>query len=333
MIALVFFLAAQDPQISSLRAEEHSLLDQLDDALLQKQKLDTRIAALQREAHNLENGVAESEHALQKTNDRMATVLESSRTQVRALRQIVRGGALRSMLGADSMAAAVRGARMLARWLTQDVRVLSTQLAEARALDERRLAFQHNLEYARDVQSGAQETREAAVENQGHIAELLARVREERSSHERAYYESKEAEAKLERPSDAAVASDPFFVLRGHLPWPTKVSGLEPFGVFHDDNFGTAVQRSGVRLRGYANVTAVAAGQVSFADTIAGLGKVVVIEHTPYFTTVYAGLESLFVKKGANLSAATLLGRSSGMLDFEIRRGVVPEDPQPWFQP
>ena len=46
-----------------------------------------------------------------------------------------------------------------------------------------------------------------------------------------------------------------------------------------------------------------------------------------------AALDTVSVKKGATVAAATRsIGHASvGGLDFEIRRGVVPEDPEPWL--
>ena len=198
-VRMVFALliAAQDPAIASLRAEERSLLDQLDDALDQKRTLDCPPKDARRRAKQ-PSLPASPKPKLRSPRLTAAWPPSSTRRE----RSCVRCAKSRAAAFFARCLAPIRWPRrcaVLARWRApgsrQDVRVISLHLSDARALAEKRDAFSHNLDYARDVATSNADTRRTASDNEAHIAELLQpRVREERSAHEHAYYENKELE-------------------------------------------------------------------------------------------------------------------------------------------
>lgn len=83
-----------------------------------------------------------------------------------------------------------------------------------------------------------------------------------------------------------------------------------------------------------SHVRSVAAGRVLFADTYAGYGKLVTVEHKGGYVSLYGHLHEILVNPGQVIKAGEIVGRvgSTGMatgphLHFEWRHNGRPIDP------
>ena len=101
------------------------------------------------------------------------------------------------------------------------------------------------------------------------------------------------------------------------------------------------VNRNGIDIGAEAGATvkAVQKGTVAYADTFAGFGRVVIVDHGGRFYTLYGHLASVDVSKGAAVEAGDDLG-TVGMaptggpsLYFEVRIDGRPADPVQWLKP
>jgi septal ring factor EnvC (AmiA/AmiB activator) len=79
-------------------------------------------------------------------------------------------------------------------------------------------------------------------------------------------------------------------------------------------------------------------GTVAFADTFAGYGKLVIVDHGAQAFTLYGHLLDIPVARGARVSQGDLVG-SSGFallgvpgLYFELRVDGRPVDPLQWLR-
>lgn len=80
------------------------------------------------------------------------------------------------------------------------------------------------------------------------------------------------------------------------------------------------------------SVRTVAAGRVVFADTQAGYGRLVILDHGDRYYTVYGGLAGPEVGVGDELSRGARVGSASGSaLRFEVRRGTRTLDARAWL--
>ncbi|MDE6557004.1 MAG: M23 family metallopeptidase, partial [Duncaniella sp.] len=92
-----------------------------------------------------------------------------------------------------------------------------------------------------------------------------------------------------------------------------------------------------IETRPGANVRAVFAGTVSAIFRQDGFNSIVMLRHGNYIT-VYAGLGSVSVKSGQNVTAGQTLGTvytpsgDSPLLHFEIRREREKLNPQAWVR-
>lgn len=102
------------------------------------------------------------------------------------------------------------------------------------------------------------------------------------------------------------------------------------------------IDSPGIEIEAAAN----AAARSVFAGTVTNIYKVdneynyvVLVKHGSY-TTVYAGLKTLNVKKGDSVKAGQSLGSlfpdvndtSHAVLHFQVRKGTTKLDPQAWIK-
>jgi septal ring factor EnvC (AmiA/AmiB activator) len=94
-----------------------------------------------------------------------------------------------------------------------------------------------------------------------------------------------------------------------------------------------------IRAPAGADVHAVAAGRVVFADWLRGFGNLLVIDHGDGFLSVYGNNESLLAAVGAAVEAGdpvATVGSTGGVAEpglyFEIRLKGRPIDPLRWAQ-
>jgi septal ring factor EnvC (AmiA/AmiB activator) len=121
------------------------------------------------------------------------------------------------------------------------------------------------------------------------------------------------------------------------MGWPLTGSMIAGFGGKLPDG-----RRSEGVLIGAAagsDVTAVADGQVVFADWMNGYGMILIVDHGGGVMSLYAHNDALLrdagdrVRKG---DAVARVGNSGGQgrpaLYFELRRGGKPVDPRSWLR-
>jgi septal ring factor EnvC (AmiA/AmiB activator) len=138
--------------------------------------------------------------------------------------------------------------------------------------------------------------------------------------------------------SDYPIASEqPFSEHRGRLTWPVAGTLLHDFG---QPRAGGGIKWNGVVLaapRG-REVRAVYHGRVAFADWLAGMGLLVIVDHGEGYMTLYGYNETIQANAGDWVAPGDVIatvGDSGGQprsgLYFELRRGTRPENPRRWI--
>jgi septal ring factor EnvC (AmiA/AmiB activator) len=137
--------------------------------------------------------------------------------------------------------------------------------------------------------------------------------------------------------SDYPITSEePFSEHRGRLTWPVAGTLLRDFG---QPRVGGELKWNGVVLaapRG-REVRSVYHGRVAFADWLAGMGLLVIVDHGEGYMTLYGYNETILKNAGDWVAPGDVLatvGDSGGQAEpglyFEIRRGTEPLNPRRW---
>jgi len=128
----------------------------------------------------------------------------------------------------------------------------------------------------------------------------------------------------------AALPIGPF---RGSLEWPVAGAVRQRF-----QRGTTAVNGIDIAAAEGAPVQAIHDGMVAFADTFAGFGRLIILDHGGQTFSLYGNLASLDVEKGARIEQGRPLGTvgvaptGAAGLYFELRVEGRPVDPQLWLR-
>jgi len=164
-------------------------------------------------------------------------------------------------------------------------------------------------------------------------AERLARLRRQQSGLESLLAQLRRATASL---PPQALGNGPFAHFRGRLLRPVAGRIIHAYG---------QVRAGGLRWQGDlfattrgAPVRAVSQGRVIYADWLAGLGLLIIIDHGDGYMSLYGHNARLYESVGQHVAAGQTIaaaGDSGGgarpELYFEIRRAGRPLDPQVWL--
>lgn len=164
-------------------------------------------------------------------------------------------------------------------------------------------------------------------------AERLRRLRRQQHGLENLLAALRRAEARMpaERPPHR------FARLRGRLPWPVAGRLIARFG----QRRGGGLRWDGdlIATRLDAPVRAVAPGRVIFADWLAGLGLLIIVDNGGGYMSLYGHNDHLYARVGEQVTAGQLIaaaGDSGGVsrpeLYFGIRHGTRPVDPRLWLE-
>lgn len=116
--------------------------------------------------------------------------------------------------------------------------------------------------------------------------------------------------------------------------WPVDGPLISPFGL-RREGVGFGVHHGvDIRVPTGTAVRAMAPGRVTFAGSMRGYGRVVMIDHGGDVATVYAHLSQVQAQEGQAVGARDVIGLSGASgnastphLHFEIIRGGTAEDP------
>ncbi|MDE2050691.1 MAG: peptidoglycan DD-metalloendopeptidase family protein [Gammaproteobacteria bacterium] len=205
----------------------------------------------------------------------------------------------------------------------QDAKLASLQAAQQAQVTALQQARSHRMQVLASISAQTQ-TR----------AERLARLRRQRGDLESLLAQLRRATASLP-PED--LGHSPFAQMRGKLPRPVAGSIIERYG---------EVRAGGLRWQGDlfaaqrdAPVRAVSQGRVVYADWLAGLGLLIIIDHGGGYMSLYGHNARLYESVGQHVTAGQTIaqaGDSGGSarpeLYFEIRRQGKPLDPRQWLR-
>ncbi len=211
-----------------------------------------------------------------------------------------------------------------------------TDLRQQAAVEENRIAGLARAQAAElDALNAAQNQR------QDLLATLKAKIAEEGSQIQRLAAEEQDLARLIAELtsilSDYPITSEePFSKFRGRLTWPVAGTLLHDFG---QPRASDQVKWNGVVLaapRG-REVRSIYHGRVVFADWLAGMGLLVIVDHGEGYMTLYGYNETTLKSAGDWVAPGDVIatvgdsgGQQQSGLYFEIRKGTKPVNPRRW---
>jgi septal ring factor EnvC (AmiA/AmiB activator) len=360
--------AAAQKQLEIVRARIKALSDQqraLDDqrgaATKSLREVDGKVAAAQRDLHGTEATIATLQTQLEQLQRQQSELAAGLSRQRAALATLLRSAyalgnhaQLQLLLEQDRMSDLARVLayhRYFERDRQQRIDGLKAQLQTLAQVSEQVKARQQELIAARARQQDELAALAAQRAARGKfVASLDASYRDQHArldalgrdetNTERLLARLRAAMARIARtpavpkaqrkPGDANIPVGP-------LKLPLTGQVLAGFGGIMPDGH----RSNGLLIAGAAGaeVHAVAAGRVAYADWLKGYGLLLIIDHGGGWMTLYAFNDSLLKNVGDNVSAGQAIasvGSSGGQgrpaLYFELRHDGQPADPRGWLR-
>ena len=219
--------------------------------------------------------------------------------------------------------------------VTEKIRELADMHSEV-AAEEARLA-----DLARTRSAELEKLAEVQAERQTLLGALKERMAAEGREIERLAAQEKDLARLIAELtsilSDYPITSEePFSDFRGRLTWPVAGTLLRDYG---QPRVGGELKWNGVVLaapRG-REVRSVYHGRVAFADWLAGMGLLVIVDHGEGYMTLYGYNETILKNAGDWVAPGDVIatvgdsgGQTEAGLYFEIRRGTQPLNPRRW---
>lgn len=367
LAAIAATAVAQDPELAQLKARELEQVREKISAL--KSSMDARaeerdrvtgelqaaevliaekrafLRDLERQHADSEKNKGDIEDRLARREDELAGEMGQLAVQVKAAYTSGRQERLKLLLNQHdpaTMGRLLTYYRYMSDYRGENIETVNgyiAELAELRAevaVEESRLAVLTNTRAAE-----LRELDAAQAERQALLTSLKARIADESAQIDRLAAEERDLARLIGELSsilsDYPITSEePFSNLKGNLTWPVAGRLIHDFG---QPRAGGKVTWNGVVLaapRG-SEVRSIYHGRVVFADWLAGMGLLVIVDHGEDYLTLYGYNETTLKTAGDWVAPGDVIatvGDSGGQqqtgLYFEVRKGTRPQNPRQW---
>jgi septal ring factor EnvC (AmiA/AmiB activator) len=326
-----------------LALEARTLLGDLRRLELDRQIKDEQL----RQAKADEEGVVTDIGALSQELARLEEEEQAERPELRArlveLYKLGQGGYLRLFLSSADARNLGQASRMVAAIAQRDRERLAAHQRRVEELQTSRRTLEQRRTELASLRSAAERAQTAAAQAVQKQNDLIRDIDRRRDLNAQLAGELTATSQRLQATlgdlaggANAAPApATPLVAFRGELEWPAAGAIRHRFG--RTSGSGSA---NGIEIATAVGmpVRAVHEGTVAFADTFAGYGKLVIVDHGAQAFTLYGHLLDIPVARGARVSQGDTVG-SSGFallgvpgLYFELRVDGRPVDPLQWLR-
>ncbi len=339
-------------RISELKISMDRAAEQRDEVTTELQEAEvtiaekrTRLRSLEREREHTERQRAELEVAIDERETELEAEVGELSDQLRAAYMSGNQERLRLLLNQQDPAELGRMMayyRYLNDYRRENIDIVTTRITELAELYSQVAAEEARLQTITNERSAELARLDTAQERRRTLlASLQQQLTDEGLEIERLAAEERDLARLIDELrtilSDYPISSEePFAEHRGRLTWPVAGALVHDFG---QPRVGGGLRWNGVVLaapRGQ-EVRAVYHGRVAFADWLAGMGLLVVVDHGDGYMSLYGYNETILKNAGDWVAPGDVIatvgdsgGQQRSALYFEIRRGTEPLDPGTW---
>jgi septal ring factor EnvC (AmiA/AmiB activator) len=353
-------LREEQRKAAEARARETSVLAEIE-------KIERRLADKQREVGRLDGRITKASadavtlrSEIQQLEGQRGGQQEALARRLRAMYKVhAQGGALPMLLSGEDPMTRAAAMRHLTSLAALDARLIQEYRGTSDRLEDRKSREESRQRELATLRSDAQREQAEIDRDAAKRRILLAKVRDERTYHERMVGELTEATKRLEAfirdlqarqrrlakvPPSRSTPEAPgtgFAGLRGRLPWPADGRVVAAFGARVHPRFGTRTFRNGVDIEAVEgkDVAAVYAGHVIYTGWFKGYGNLIILDHDNEYYTLYAHIADIAVKEGDDVHQGQRIGTvgETGSLEgprlyFEVRHQGKPQNPEQWLR-
>jgi septal ring factor EnvC (AmiA/AmiB activator) len=350
----------KERELERVRERISELKDRMDDRAAERDRITrdlqaaevvisehrTQLAELERQRTLSEKRIAELEAEAREREAELGQETELLAAQVRAAYTNGRQERVKLLLNQHDPASLGRMMayyRYLSEHRGENIAAVNRHLSELTELQREAATERDRLaSLAAETEAEVGRLDRAQAQRRELLASLKSKMQEEGAEIERLAAEEKDLTRLINELtsilSDYPITSDaPFTELKGALTWPVAGTLLHDFG---QPRAGGGLKWNGVVLaapRG-REVRAVYHGRVVFADWLAGLGLLVIVDHGEGYMTLYGYNETTLKSAGDWVAPGDVIatvgdsgGQARSSLYFEIRQGAKPVDPRGWI--
>ena len=334
--------------LDRIRQGESSVLEVLDEIEgsldRKRRKLETLNSRLRERQRELEEATRAARAASAAFDDGRTALTG----RLRALYRWQRAGTPFVLLNGEfSVAELMRRKRHLDTLLARDRNLIRTLSRNARRSRGLRLAVEAGRRELTEERDAVAALRDELTEEHARRRETLDSLRRERVLREKTLGELEEAARRLQGIIDLSeksrrpVREGAPGLAAARLELPVAGRIVSGFGVHKHPELNVDVHRPGIDIVAPvgAEIRAVEAGSVLYAERLSGYGKMLIIDHGRRYYTVYGHLSKLDKAVGDRVERGERIARAGGggpsgqsRLYFEVRKNGKPVDPIPWFR-
>jgi septal ring factor EnvC (AmiA/AmiB activator) len=298
------------------------------------EKIDVRIAALQKERNSLQT-------ASEETQDKVR----------RRLTVLYKGGEIglaKVLLGATATPYEVAENQFyLARMVRHDRQLIDDYRTQVNDLEKKLVELQE----LRETQARVTERRAREQSALGKAGQdkrrLLTEIRKDEALLSEYLAELREKAARLsdlvkkletDLVQTYTEGSSPFQEQKGRLAWPVDGQLRVGFGTTRNVELGTLLESNGLEITASVGtpVKAVWGGKVLYSSPFRGYGNLMIIDHGGKYYSLYAHVAQFAKHSGDQVAVGETIAYTGfegrDFLYFEVRHSGKPLDPLPWLE-
>jgi septal ring factor EnvC (AmiA/AmiB activator) len=339
-------LKALTAEADRLAAQARTLLTELRRLEVDRQIKDEELA----QAKANEARLAAELEALNRELARLETEQRAELPELRArlveLYKLGQGGYLRLFLSTADTRNLGQASRMVAAIARRDRDRMAAHQRRVDELKAGQTALQARQTELASVRATAERAQAAAIQAIQRQRALIRDIDQRRDLNAQLAGELTATEQRLQATlrdltpgtaSGGAPSAPPFATLRGQLEWPAAGPLRHRFG---QTGASAGSSANGIEITTTVGtpVRIVADGTIAFADTFAGYGKLVIVDHGNQVFSLYGHLLDISATRGARVGRGEVAGTAGFALlgvpglYFELRIDGRPVDPLQWLR-
>jgi septal ring factor EnvC (AmiA/AmiB activator) len=315
----------------------YSINKNLQSLVVSKSALDEQKGMIQIQVQELSQKIEENTQLVQSQKAQLSE-------RLRAIYKLHGPTLARFLFAAKSSADLERNLKILGIVAQRDLQMIKNFRQSLKDLEYRREGLTQKLASLKNVEANLQTQEQKLQKEMTQKNQILAGIRRKKTFTENQIRNLKNKTLDYDL-ADSGVMDmllkPSFEAEKGRLPLPVQGLVRKGFGLVkaRDQNYVLSNKGLLIGANPGSPVKAVFDGIVSFAGTLPGLGKVLILDHGDHYYTVYGYNSEVRVQQGEQITQSQIIaksGRSSfdqqSGLYFEVRHFSEPYNPMEWVK-